>query len=219
MNHYYHSIFGWFDFERVYHHVVSILPENSKVAEINSWTGKSSSYLLVEAKNSDKKFDFHFCSDFENIHKYKNVDSGNCGDVYNDFTNNLDRADYPYKVYNNNSIEFSKNFKDESFDFVFISANEDDEVLRNELKAWYPKVKKGGVIAGTDYISEKGGYSLIVDEFFYEDLILSVEHFSTSWLVIKQYDYPANCIINQPKHTVKYAQFGLTDESILALFQ
>jgi cephalosporin hydroxylase len=40
---------------------------------------------------------------------------------------------------------------DESMDFVYLDANHSYEAVRDDLIAWWPKVKRGGMLAGDDY--------------------------------------------------------------------
>lgn len=49
------------------------------------------------------------------------------------------------------SMEAVKDFEDEYFDFVYIDANHQYEYVLEDIKAWLPKVKKGGVLGGHDY--------------------------------------------------------------------
>jgi Methyltransferase domain len=42
-------------------------------------------------------------------------------------------------------------FDDESLDFVYLDAGHDYDSVKVDLEAWYPKVKKGGILAGHDY--------------------------------------------------------------------
>ncbi len=51
------------------------------------------------------------------------------------------------------SIEASYQFADESLDFVYIDGNHDYKYVLEDLKTWYPKVKKGGYICGDDIYS------------------------------------------------------------------
>jgi predicted O-methyltransferase YrrM len=51
------------------------------------------------------------------------------------------------------SIEGSKEFEDEFFDYVYIDGNHSYGSVQKDLEAWYPKVKKGGFLAGHDYIT------------------------------------------------------------------
>jgi hypothetical protein len=49
------------------------------------------------------------------------------------------------------STEAAKRFEDESLDFVYIDANHSYKYVREDILAWLPKVKKGGIIGGHDY--------------------------------------------------------------------
>ena len=49
------------------------------------------------------------------------------------------------------SIDAAKNFDDNYFDFVYIDADHAYQSVKTDLEAWYPKVKKGGFLAGHDW--------------------------------------------------------------------
>ena len=49
------------------------------------------------------------------------------------------------------SIEAAKGFEDKSVDFVYIDANHAYKYVREDILAWLPKVKKGGIIGGHDW--------------------------------------------------------------------
>lgn len=64
-------------------------------------------------------------------------------------------------------------FKDELFDFIYIDANHFEDMVYMDLVHWFPKVKKGGIFAGHDYINLKDevndfGVKSAVDRFFAE---------------------------------------------------
>jgi cephalosporin hydroxylase len=42
-------------------------------------------------------------------------------------------------------------FEDNSLDFVFIDASHDYQSVKQDIEAWLPKVRSGGIIAGHDY--------------------------------------------------------------------
>jgi hypothetical protein len=47
----------------------------------------------------------------------------------------------------------SEIFPDESLDFVYIDANHAYDFVKEDIGLWYPKVKKGGILSGHDYIA------------------------------------------------------------------
>lgn len=64
------------------------------------------------------------------------------------------------------SVDAAKDFEGESLDFVYIDAAHDYESVVEDIKAWYPKVKMGGIISGHDYADIVGfGVVRAVDEF------------------------------------------------------
>lgn len=71
------------------------------------------------------------------------------------------------------SIEAAERIPDASLDFVYVDARHDYESVLEDLAAWHPKVRPGGVFAGHDYIDGKFpagifGVRSAVDEFFAE---------------------------------------------------
>jgi len=64
------------------------------------------------------------------------------------------------------SVEASKDFKDESLDFVYIDADHQYNSVKEDIEAWFPKVRKGGIVSGHDYVTyENYGVIKAVDEF------------------------------------------------------
>lgn len=51
------------------------------------------------------------------------------------------------------SSEAVTKFADESLDYVYIDGNHDYRYVLNDIKLWYPKVKKGGFLCGDDVYS------------------------------------------------------------------
>lgn len=56
------------------------------------------------------------------------------------------------------SKQASTLFPDETLDFVYLDANHTYEGVLEDLIYWFPKVKKGGVLAGHDYVD--GNYQV-----------------------------------------------------------
>ena len=43
-------------------------------------------------------------------------------------------------------------FEDDSLDFVYLDGNHAYDFIKQDIELWYPKVKKGGLISGHDYL-------------------------------------------------------------------
>ena len=70
----------------------------------------------------------------------------------------------------------SQKFSDEYFDYIYIDAQHEYEDVLRDVKAWYPKLKKGGTISGHDYGIE--GVTKAVQEFFGRNYIYSGDDWS-----------------------------------------
>ena len=68
-------------------------------------------------------------------------------------------ADARVKVFKGFSVDVAKVFPDGYFDFIYIDADHTYEGCLADLRAWYPKIKQGGIIAGHDYIDIVGGHN------------------------------------------------------------
>lgn len=52
------------------------------------------------------------------------------------------------------SREASCGVRDESLDFVYIDGNHKFECVADDINAWFPKVRTGGIVSGHDYSME-----------------------------------------------------------------
>lgn len=167
---------NWFSFPNLYRDFVANTPDNSIFVEVGCWKGKSSAYLAVEIINSGKNITL-YC-----------VDSWN-GPI-EDTNNSLIATDQIYHIFLENtkdlrsvivpiradSLLASTKFEDESLDMVFIDAGHEYEHVKNDIRAWYPKVKSGGIIAGHDYNTAWPGVIKAVNEFFSNQSVLYAEY-------------------------------------------
>jgi hypothetical protein len=68
------------------------------------------------------------------------------------------------------SVEAAGQLPDASMDFVYLDARRDYDGVVEDLNAWFPKVRRGGVLAGHDYLDgqvagTEFGVKRAVDEF------------------------------------------------------
>jgi len=61
------------------------------------------------------------------------------------------------------SLEAVLMIPDISLDFVFIDAMHTYEAVKEDIRAWFPKIRSGGIVAGHDYSWD--GVKKAVDEF------------------------------------------------------
>lgn len=179
MEHIYQNIHGWFTFPSLYKSVVDYFPTNSHFIEVGAWLGCSAAYMAVEIANSGKKIKFDCIDNWQGagLESLKPVINNT---VYQTFLKNIE----PVKDYINpitgNSIEVCNMYANGSLDFVFIDAAHDYESVLQDINAWFPKVRNGGMISGHDY--EWESVRKAVGEYFIGKQIRSAEG---CWLVIK----------------------------------
>jgi len=105
------------------------------------------------------------------------------------------------KILKMSSMQASIMFADDTFDLVYIDADHTYESVKNDLNAWYPKVKSGGIFAGHDYCEyyieiSKTRFGVIeaVNEFLKENDLYdrfhitkkgSPEEYWKSWIIFK----------------------------------
>jgi hypothetical protein len=58
---------------------------------------------------------------------------------------------YGGEVIRKTSAEALNEFSNESIDFVYIDANHEFNHITEDLRGWWGKIKKGGILAGHDY--------------------------------------------------------------------
>jgi len=200
ISHIYQNIDGWFDFEGVYTDMVNRFQEGSHFVEIGSWLGKSTSYMAVEIANSFKKIKFDAIDTWESIGIYE-IEK----DPYNKFLNNIKPVGNYINPIRGKSEEISKNYEDNSLDFIFIDADHEYSSVKKDIECWYPKLKNGGYIGGHDYFENYQGLMKAVDEFFGAENITKIP--GSTWLFQK----------NNPKISIiipTHERFKLLEECV-----
>ena len=146
---------AWFTFPNLYKQVVEKQQSEAHFVEVGSWMGQSACYMAVEIINSNKNI------------KFDCVDKWGPGGParYKRFLKNTKSVQSIVNPIRLTSTEASNLYADNSLDFVFIDANHSYEFIKDDIKHWYPKVKKGGILAGHDYWSDWPGVIQAVDEF------------------------------------------------------
>ena len=165
---------NWFDFQGLYSKMVDSFTDGSHFVEVGSWKGRSASYLAVEIINSNKKIKFDCVDTWLGSVEHTNSSSlffqselvNDEGWLYNQFINNIQPVVDVINPIRTTSLKAAASYPDESLDFVFIDASHQYEDVINDLRTWYPKIKKGGYIGGHDFTIMHSGVIKAVKEFF-----------------------------------------------------
>jgi Methyltransferase domain len=169
----YTDIQGWFDFQAVYNEAVLAHPQGVYV-EVGAWKGKSTAYLASLTKTRPIRL---FVVDTWRGSGGRDAAS-DCytdpllaeygGDVFDCFLANMQSCGVleslvPLRMRSAQAVGL---FPDESVDFCFLDAAHDYDSVLADLNAWYPKVKRGGTIAGHDFTAAWPGVVRATKEFF-----------------------------------------------------
>lgn len=157
-NDFWSKIQNWFDFRGNYSQYAWELPSGARCVEVGCWLGASICYLATEFKNRNKQAEIYAVDTWrgsnEEIHKRLISEIGGFEELYQAFLHNMQDGGVSDMVtpIRKPSVEASKQFEDESLDLVFIDASHEYKDVLDDINHWYPKVKKGGIIAGHDYV-------------------------------------------------------------------
>lgn len=80
------------------------------------------------------------------------------------------------------SVEFSKTIKEETVDFIYIDGNHQYSSVIEDLRTWYPKIKKNGMMCGHD-LGWGSVASALVE--FYNGKLPDAVFVDTSWIYYK----------------------------------
>lgn len=177
--------FGFFDYADIYKgfllNIISEKIKDATIVEIGSWVGKSTLYMaeLIEYFLNNK-----VCPETKSI-KFINIDpfvanvtiNSIGGYEWNESSEGQKQAakdafyrnTETHKEFIETREEFSPQaadkFDNESIDCIWIDALHDYDSVKKDLIAWYPKVKKGGMLGGHDFNYDFGGVPKAVHDF------------------------------------------------------
>jgi len=153
-----HEIVGFFSaFDRLdYEHLVNQLPNHSNILEVGSFRGQSIASIadtIIRKNITVYAVDLFDKVVSENYHEPE-VESRRAG-MYDDFMKNMKDMGLSSHVmaFPMKSVDAAKHFSDRNvkFDLVFLDAGHSYEEVRDDINAWWPLVKDGGVLSGHDY--------------------------------------------------------------------
>jgi len=191
MQHLYKRVQGWSAFLELYEEMVKEAPRSGAVfVEVGAWKGRSAAYMCVEIANSGKQIDFYVVDHFQGAAEQiaRREPELASGTLFEVFTENLRPVARYYRVMKMGSLEAAAGFPHNSIDFLLIDGAHDYQSVRDDLAAWLPAVKPGGVIGGDDWT--KPGVRQAVTEAFGDRLTLfggtNKKGFKKCWKTIRK---------------------------------
>ncbi len=158
---YYKNIYGYFNYEFLYDEMIKKASNGARFVEIGAFQGKSTCYLAERVIESGKAIKISVIDNWVGHPSDKDLvkEIEQLGDVFSTFKTNMERAGVikNLDIIRGDSSESASGFEDRSLDFVYIDAAHDYTSVVKDIKAWLPKVKVGGTIAGHDYGSPNSG--------------------------------------------------------------
>ena len=152
VQHFYHKIHDWFHSHELINSVIDYVREPALFVEIGAWKGRSVAYTAVNTINSGKDIKIDVVDTFQGMwetqEEYKDYNTSN---LLQEFKSNISSVkSIINRIHVMKSIEAAKKYENESLDFVFIDGAHDTQSVYEDCKAWFPKIKKKGIIAGDD---------------------------------------------------------------------
>lgn len=148
------DIDGWFDYPDLYRWIAESCKDGDIIVEVGCWKGRSVNYLASACRALGKKPRIiavdTFCGEAGQI------EHAHCGYFRDEFERNLKACgnDDIIEICESDSAAAAAGFKDGEVFAVFIDAAHEYEPVLRDLKAWIPKVRPEGILAGHDYHHE-----------------------------------------------------------------
>ena len=191
----YKDVPGWInDAEFIYPQMVEQAQNGDHFVEIGTFLGQSTSYMGQLIKDSGKDIKFDSIDLFWPIeHVIRNYKSSGHPKEFNQYLSDLlkeydlrapDVINHPLRILGVqeyvNLITCDEKYAhrlydDNSLKFVWIDGDHGKDIVYNDLKNFWPKIKSGGTIGGDDIV--------------YEEVLDDVKKFSKEYDVKVKYDY------------------------------
>lgn len=186
-----------FDYTGQYSAIAFDAPDNAHIVEVGSWVGKSICYLATEFKGYGKRVQIDCVDVWGETNDPHLMDEmtkmGGPEAVYDEFCKNIKDAGINHMInpVRMKSVDAAKLYADQSIDVVWIDASHNYQDVLDDMNAWYPKVKIGGMLAGHDFLmshpaSREGVVKAVLE--FFSDKPLEVMPSGRTWKSIRYED-------------------------------
>lgn len=154
VKHFYESIPGDHCCTDLCKEIVGKFSSDSTFVVVGVGFGRMLAFLGVEIFNKKKNIELIGVDEFSEKTTSADVDA------------NLKTLAGRYRTIRDGSTKAAGHFFDQSVDFVFLDANRERNKVTDDIVAWLPKVRHGGVIAGFGYCNSHPGVVDAVERCF-----------------------------------------------------
>jgi precorrin-6B methylase 2 len=169
IDHYYHSLEGWFNMEQQYLELLDATPEGGVFVELGCFKGKSTAFIGVEIHKRKRDINFFAIDSFQGATNSTDVNEikayEGISEIEESYTYNVSLIGNKIKTIVSLSHEASQYFDDKSVDVIFIDAGHSREAVMKDIDCWLPKMKKGGIMAGHDFNAWEGVNKAVTEIF------------------------------------------------------
>lgn len=151
-----HNIFGYSRYIDLYREIVINAEDDAHFVELGSFLGQSTAAMGIFIKSSGKRIKFDAVDIFE-LNEFSDpphakVIEEHGGDFLAAFKSNLEKAQVldAVNIVKATSLEAAAMYEDRSISFIMIDASHTYEDVVDDINAWYPKLKLGGIMSGDD---------------------------------------------------------------------
>jgi len=162
MKHFYENIPGWFN-PITYKYMADRAKPGDIFVEVGVFKGRSAAFMATELLNSGKGVNFYAVDHFKGSPEHGDLTDTLLTEAIENLRPVLEAG--AVVIMPEPSLKAVTRFEDDVVDFVFIDAAHDYESVKEDIAAWWPKVKSGGVLAGDDYQPSWPGVIQAVSEF------------------------------------------------------
>jgi predicted O-methyltransferase YrrM len=172
VRHYWEELPGpnWFSGADLYARQVARAENGATFVELGAWKGRSTAFMAVEIALSGKDIAFYTIDHWRGSGEEAHLHDPDLveGRLYDVFLCNIEPVHEYVKPITGDTATVADRFSDDSVSFVYIDAGHTFADVSVDLAAWWPKVERGGVIAGDDWCDSDDRYGVrrAVNAFF-----------------------------------------------------
>ncbi len=120
--------------------------------EIGVFRGGFSNWVLSNWPACTKYYMVDLWSAQDNYRQMDNATTSKNLERMEEARRNVARFGTKAVLVRKSSVEAAAQFEDASIDFVYLDARHTYDAVMEDLEAWWPKVRPGGIVAGEDYM-------------------------------------------------------------------